>query len=109
MGPCLVVIRRSAFLRKWIDGAFACRRAVRCLHRLTRCALICAASSWRSTKTGKIALPVLRSARAAFLPTCREDELREFFGQWTDGLPETGDGSAFTIFTLETRRWRSAK
>jgi hypothetical protein len=39
-----------------------------------------------------------------FLPTCREDELREFFGPIDRWIAETEDGTALTIFSLEDSR-----
>jgi hypothetical protein len=105
VGPCLVVIgERSAFLRKWIDGigshagvlfeSSAPLDAV-CAH--LRGVFVAVDEDGQEYFFRFYDPRVLRT----FLPTCREDELREFFGPVDRWIAETEDGSACTIFMLE--------
>jgi hypothetical protein len=104
VGPCLVVIGEpSALLQQWVEkmgsNAGVLFESTAELDRL--CAhlrtIFVAADEEGQEYFFRFYDPrVLR----AFLPTCRQDELREFFGPIDSWIAETRDGSAFTVSSL---------
>jgi hypothetical protein len=108
VGPCLVAVgERSAFLQKWIEqiGSHAGVLFESSAPFDTVCAhlrsVFVAVDEEGQEYFFRFYDPrVLRS----FLPTCREDELREFFGPVDRWIAESEDGSACTVFTLRDSR-----
>jgi hypothetical protein len=108
VGPCLVVIgERSAFLRKWVEqmgshpGVLFESSApfdTLCAHLRS---VFVAIDEERQEYFFRFYDP---RVLCTFLPTCREDELREFFGPIDRWIAETEDGTALTIFSLEDSR-----
>jgi pSer/pThr/pTyr-binding forkhead associated (FHA) protein len=105
VGPCLVVIgERSAFVRKWVEEMGS--HAGVLFESTTELNSVCAHLRNVFVATDEEGQEyffrfydprVLRT----FLPTCRKEELREFFGPIDRWIAESADGAAFTAFTLE--------
>ena len=104
VGPCLVVLHEpSAFLAKWVDSMG--RHAgvllegppdLELLHAHLRSIFVATDESGQEYFFRFYNPRVFR----VFLPTCREDELREFFGPVSRWIVETEDGSGLATYAL---------
>lgn len=104
-GPCLVVLgERSAFLRRWAKEAgshsgvlFESTADIAVVGAHLRSVFVATDEAGQEYFFRFYDPRVLR----VFLPTCREEELREFFGPVERWIGESEDGGGFTTFTLD--------
>jgi pSer/pThr/pTyr-binding forkhead associated (FHA) protein len=104
VGPCLVAIGEpSALLQQWVEKMgsnagvlFESTAEVDRLCAHLRTIFVATDEEGQEYFFRFYDPRVLR----AFLPTCRLDELREFFGPIDSWIAETRDGSAFTVSSL---------
>lgn len=105
VGPCLAVIGEpSAFVQKWLEHLgshagvlFESAAHFEAVYAHLRSVFVATDEEGQEYFFRFYDPRVLRT----FLPTCREDELREFFGPVERWIVETEDGSAFTSYLLD--------
>jgi len=105
VGPCLVVIDEpSGFLARWVKEIgthagvlFESAASLESVCAHLRANFVAAGEDGQEFFFRFYDPRVLRT----FLPTCHEDELREFFGPIDRWIAENEGGSAFTVFSLE--------
>jgi hypothetical protein len=111
VGPCLAVIgERSAFVQKWLEHMgshagvlFESAAHFEAVYAHLRSVFVATDEEGQEYFFRFYDPRVLRT----FLPTCRDDELREFFGPVERWIVETEDASAFTTFEFDGARLKS--
>lgn len=112
VGPCLVVIgERSAFVQKWVEHIgshagvlFESAADLEAVYAHLRNVFVATDEEGQEYFFRFYDPRVLRT----FLPTCRDDELRDFFGPVERWIVETEDGNAFTTFEFDGARLKSS-